>query len=432
MGNSRKRKSGDRMGTERHKPGTWIQSKSAGVRYREHRQRMFKRQPDKYFAIRYQFEGNRIEEPLGWASEGMTVDEAAAIRGRLLQNIRQGKRPQSVAEMRAIDAKQRAAEKEQREAEQREAVTFGEMAELFLTWADENKKSARNDRLRYKNHLKRKFAKTPIRNISPFHLEKLKVSLKRKGLAPATIKQCLQLIRVIYNKTRSWGMHDYTFPKVDFPKVSNNRVAFLTAEQAKTLLDAIKCKSLMLWTECILSLYAGLRFGEIAHLELSDIDLDGGTIHIRDGKGGTRHAYITEPIQAALEEWWTFAGKNAGLIFPARPGTKYPGGGKQDRVSSVFGRTVEELGLNDGITDHRQKIVFHTLRHTFASWLVMGGESLQAVKELMGHKDIQTTMRYSHLAPDIKRNAVKKLAVTLNQMSGGKVVNLPDKTTLRG
>ncbi len=58
----------------------------------------------------------------------------------------------------------------------------------------------------------------------------------------------------------------------------------------------------------------------------------------------------------------------------------------------------------------------------------MGGESLQTVQELMGHKDITTTMRYSHLAPDIKRNAVQNLVATLNQGNNeNKVVNLNDK-----
>ena len=191
-------------------------------------------------------------------------------------------------------------------------------------------------------------------------------------------------------------------------------------------MDTIKKKSVQLWCQCVLSLYAGLRFKEIASLELSDLDFEAGTIHVRDSKGGTRHAYITEPIRAMFEEWWTIADKKPGLLFPAYPGgrnrvkqRKKPldvpkGGNIQTRVSPVFARTVEELKLNAGITDHRQKVVFHTLRHSFASWLVMGGESLQTVQELMGHKDISTTMRYSHLAPDIKRNAVKKLVETLN------------------
>ncbi len=386
----------------------WVKSNYPGVRFYEHVARKFKRQKDKCFSIRYQRDGKTADEGLGWLSDGMTALEASNLRGQILQNVKKGIRPQSVGEMRAMDAERKAAEDEQAEAEQREAFTFGEAAALFLKWSENNKKSYYDDKNRYENHLERRFNNIPIREMSPFHLEKLKSSLKKKGLAPATIRQCLQLIRAIFNRTKTWGAHDCDFPKVDFPKVSNQRVAFLTPEQADELLKAVKARSIRLWCQCVLGLYAGLRFGEIAGLELSDIDDEAGTLHIRDGKGGTRHAYITEPIQAMFAEWWTVADKKPGLIFPTRTG------GRQVIVSSVFFRTLKKLKINDGVTDARQKIVFHSLRHSFASWLVMGGESLQTVMELMGHKDIATTMRYSHLAPDIKRDAVRNLVATLN------------------
>jgi integrase len=56
--------------------------------------------------------------------------------------------------------------------------------------------------------------------------------------------------------------------------------------------------------------------------------------------------------------------------------------------------------MNEGVTDARQKVVFHTLRHTFASWLVMRGVPLYDVAKLMGHNTIVMTQRYGHLAPD--------------------------------
>ena len=52
------------------------------------------------------------------------------------------------------------------------------------------------------------------------------------------------------------------------------------------------------------------------------------------------------------------------------------------------------------------RVRFHDLRHTFASHLVMGGVDIRTVQELLGHKDIRMTMRYSHLAPDHMRKAV--------------------------
>lgn len=65
--------------------------------------------------------------------------------------------------------------------------------------------------------------------------------------------------------------------------------------------------------------------------------------------------------------------------------------------------------LNRGIKDRRERVCFHTLRHTFASWLVQKGYPLAMVGNLLGHKDIKMTMRYAHLAPNQARLAVSSL-----------------------
>jgi site-specific recombinase XerD len=75
-----------------------------------------------------------------------------------------------------------------------------------------------------------------------------------------------------------------------------------------------------------------------------------------------------------------------------------------------YERAVERLGFNVNITDRRQRVVFHTLRHTYASWLVMAGVDLYTVQRLMGHKDITMTQRYAHLAPEHLDKAVNVLS----------------------
>ncbi|HDR14082.1 MAG TPA: hypothetical protein ENN79_01070 [Desulfobacteraceae bacterium] len=65
--------------------------------------------------------------------------------------------------------------------------------------------------------------------------------------------------------------------------------------------------------------------------------------------------------------------------------------------------------MNEGVEDRRQKVTFHTLRHTFASWLVEDGTDLFTVKELLGHADYKMTSRYSHIAADGLRAAVRRL-----------------------
>ena len=73
---------------------------------------------------------------------------------------------------------------------------------------------------------------------------------------------------------------------------------------------------------------------------------------------------------------------------------------------------ANQLKLNDGIEDPRQRVVFHTLRHTVASWLALDGTDIYMIMKLMRHKTISMTMRYAHLIPDAKRRAVEDLCST--------------------
>jgi site-specific recombinase XerD len=95
--------------------------------------------------------------------------------------------------------------------------------------------------------------------------------------------------------------------------------------------------------------------------------------------------------------------KDGELIFLSREGKQIK------EISNAFDRAVKELGLNDGIEDSRDKLVFHSLRHSFASRLVERGVDLYTVSKLMGHSSISMTERYSHLRPATLQAAVKTL-----------------------
>src|SRR5512139_3863433 len=81
-----------------------------------------------------------------------------------------------------------------------------------------------------------------------------------------------------------------------------------------------------------------------------------------------------------------------------------------NRIQKVAGRL-----FNKGVKDRRQQVTFHTLRHTFASWLALQGESLMTIRELLGHKSFAMTQRYAHLMPDEKKKATLKLEQAFNK-----------------
>ncbi len=168
----------------------------------------------------------------------------------------------------------------------------------------------------------------------------------------------------------------------------------------------------------LVSLHCGLRRGEIISLTWNDVDFDNDFLFIKDAKNGkNRKAIMTEDVRFMLEERKKVAINN--YVFTTAKGEPI------SDISKTFPRVVETLGFNKGITDKRQQVVFHTLRHTYASWLVMSGVDLYTVQRLMGHSTIAMTERYSHLAPDYLKKAVKTFEANLSeQKKDGKLIYL--------
>jgi integrase len=278
--------------------------------------------------------------------------------------------------------------------------------------------SIRREKELFKLFIGPQIGKKAFNEVSPFDVESIKAKMARTDRAPRTIQYCLAVIRQIFNTARFMGLHALESPttKVKKPRFDNKRVRHLTETEAEALLAKIKEKSAAAYQQTVLSLYAGLRFGEIVSLAWGDVDLDRGILTLRDTKSGqTRAAFITEKIRTEVFDRLE-PGRPDDPVFPSRTqkGVEYL------RISPAFREAVIDLGLNDGITDPRMKVCFHTCRHTFASWLVERGTDLFQVSKLLGHSTIALTERYSHLRPDTLQAAVK----VLDREPAGKVVDL--------
>ena len=83
----------------------------------------------------------------------------------------------------------------------------------------------------------------------------------------------------------------------------------------------------------------------------------------------------------------------------------------------TFTNAISALGLNDGITDRRYKVVFHTLRHTFCSWLASKNVPLYTIGTPVGHKNTLSTQLYAKLSPDAKWEALKVIEQKLPLIS---------------
>lgn len=368
---------------------------------------------DLCFDISYKDQsGKKIWEKIGWSSEGITAAYANQIRAERVRGLRLGQEVIPIQKQR------------------KDHIIFSEVADQYITWAENNKKSASDDSSRYTTHIKTVLGDKRLIDITPLDLETLKNSLFQKGLAPATVKHCLVLIRQIFNKAIEWGTFTGSNPikRIKLPKIDNKRTRFLSSEEAIALLNALKKISINTHDIARISLLTGMRYLEISSLQWGDIDSRNNIIHIRKSKHGeARQVYITAEVAPIFEGRIKPESTPTDFVFPNLKGEL------QTKISHTFMRTVKALKFNDGIENRAEKIVFHSLRHTFASWLATKGTPLYTIKELMGHKTIEMTERYAHLMPDTKREAINQVSDIFKDASSAFAVQkkLEEDTTTK-
>lgn len=392
----------------------WVKTKFLGVRYRLHKTRKHGVNFDKCFCIRYKINGKDKEEVAGWSSEGMTAEKAYKLLSEIRENIRTGAPENSLANIR------QSKEETRREKERQQHLTAKTQLIMEEFWnqvyapcatATKTPATIRNERSIYEKWLRPALGSMPVSSLRSSHVEHLLLHVANQGKSAQTARHIIALISQIWNAALTHDVVTGENPcrRVKKPQQDSRRMRFLTPDEADSLLQALKERSKDTYDSAVLSLFAGLRAGEIHALTWADINFEAGTLYIRDPKNKhSRHAYISAEIMEVLKSRKT-EGK-ADFVFPSTTGAQ------RLAVSDTFERVVKELGLNNGITDARQKVVFHTLRHTFASWLVQRGTPLYTVAELMGHTSLEMTKRYAHLAPDTMRQAAMTISGILRNL----------------
>lgn len=400
-----------------------VKCKSPGVRYREHDFRKHGIKLDKYFFIRYKLNGKDREEALGWSSQGWTEKKAAARRSEILENIRLGVGPQSLQEKRDVAAEERKKEQERKAQEALENLTFAQLMDEYLEWAKTNKRH-QQDEGRFRLHLENEIGALPLRKISPFHLEKIKKKLLEKGLAPASVKHCLVLVRQAFNKAIDWGKYEGKNPikGVKLPKLNNRKERVLTYEEESALLHELKQRSMTVWCMAVVALNAGLRFEEITKLKRTHLDFGRGIVHV-DGKGGKpRIVPMNNTLRNAIEEYFASVPQRSDFVFSTTKGTKI------EYLSKSFWNTIDKLGMNEGVEDRRYRADFHALRHTWATRLGDANTPLNVLRDLGGWADFQMVSRYCKSDQNLAAEAVKALDAIgkASDELPQKIVNLDD------
>ncbi len=430
----------------------WIKTAHRGLRYYEHPVRRHGKKKDRYYSIRFKVGGIDYDYGVGWWSDkipeeilkndpNMGFEEYALNQMRLYKaNVKAGSGAKSPKERRKIAEEKEVQEKAEQERLEKENITFGHfMTETYLPQCQRDKKHKTyiNEEGLYRLHLAETIGDLPFGKISAFHLERIKKDMTDHRLSSRTIQYVLQLTRQAFHIALKLGVYTGESPtkNIRWPKLDNMKLRYLSADEAEKLLAALAVRSKTLHDMALLSLNCGLRFGEIATLKWSCVNEDAGTLAILNAKAGSRIAYLTKRAKEMLKNRQRdvikkaendpnsrYKGNPDELIFPKRSGSEGP----MAQASKVFNDAVDALKLNEGITDAKQRITFHSLRHSYATHLYESTHDLYLTQRSLGHASGEMTKRYAKMNESRLREgatAIEKALATGRKAKAGQAVN---------
>lgn len=327
-------------------------------------------------------------DKIGTKSGGITEAYCNAKRNETLNKIRLGEEPPQIAKRK-----------------KKNLINFDSIANTYFE--DRALYNRNNDReqKRYEKHIKDVFAKRDIDLITPNDLKKFQKD-KAIKYAPKTVNTLIGLISVIYNTAIDKGIFKGLNPTKQVKRLSvdNQRERFLTNDEVRGLIDTVKEKPL-LYLFCLLALSTGARLEAILDIQKKDIDISNEAITLKDFKNNTTYkGFISDELYPLLKAHIEPLKQNDYLIHINTQPLKIMQ--LRDRLQPTLNKLFNQ-GLKTN--DSKNRVVVHTLRHTFASHLAIKGTPIFTIQKLLNHKDIKMTMRYAKLAPDSGRDMVKGL-----------------------
>ncbi len=245
----------------------------------------------------------------------------------------------------------------------------------------------------------------PISSLTARHLDDFK-SQRLVTVRAVTVNIELRTLRAAFNTAVRWKLLDRNpFEGVRLASVPEASPSHFTKADFERLLSTIK--EGWLREVVLFAVMTGLRCGEICNLRWSDVDLERRLIHVRSSStfrtkmGKTRTVPLGVTATALLKSKHTRAVGE--YVFCLNDKQMRPGW-----LSHKFKYYVYEARLKN------DTLHFHSLRHTFATWLVQAGTSIFEVQRLLGHSDIKVTQVYSHLQSEGLHGTVDRIDLDLN------------------
>ena len=268
--------------------------------------------------------------------------------------------------------------------------------EAAIRWVEEaqHKCTLQEDKARLRwldKHLKPYL----LKDITRDQIEQIAKMKEQTGVSPATVNRLLALIRSILRKAeREWEWIDKA-PMVRLRKERNQRVRWLTSNEARKLLMALPPH---LRDMAAFSLATGLRESNVTGLQWLDVDLVNSHAWVHPDQAKARKAIAVPLNSDAMQILQNQKGKHDDFVFTFR----------DTPVTRCNTKAWRKALKRAGISQFR----WHDLRHTWASWHVQNGTSLQELQQLGGWASYQMVLRYAHLSSEHLKEAAQRISGT--------------------
>ncbi len=204
----------------------------------------------------------------------------------------------------------------------------------------------------------------------------------------------------------------YVIPSVIYPRPTGKLPAVMSASEIKSLIDGvvnIKHRTILMM------LYStGMRISEIANCRIADIDSTNMRIKIVQGKGAKdRFTILSQQVLLELRAYYIIYKPKEYLFNGDKPGKAY----SVRSIQHLMQKALIKIGLES------KNYTIHTIRHSFATHLVDNGTDLHTLKELLGHRSLQTTMQYMHLTSKRIKNIVNPYDALMQEEEENNIIN---------
>jgi integrase/recombinase XerD len=231
-------------------------------------------------------------------------------------------------------------------------------------------------------------------------LRNFQLHLVDTGTSPITLNATLTGLKFFFDITLGRGELMARMQPVKLPRTVP---VVLSMKEAAALIAA--ARNVKHQAALSVAYGAGLRASEVCRLKVGDVDSERMALRVEQGKGAKdRYAMLSPVVLQRLRAWWRI-GHAQGRILPG--GWLFPGLDPMDPLTArQLNRAVHDAAAAAGIA---KRVTTHTLRHSFATHLLERKVDIRVIQVLLGHKKLETTSIYAHVATDLLREVIGPL-----------------------